>query len=199
MRGALCITVLALSAVEPSAHAIRFSLGVETGLTPITIDAAPAGATTTDAFRLELRPVLDVELSRSFAFGVYTPFTLLRGNEVGTGAESVFALGASLRKALISADAPEEILLYGTLRGGLGTSEGRAGLYLGAAIGASATWLDVGRGIFAELGAGHIGIARGSEDRPFPAVDRWLFTLSVGFVFRLGGEEWRVEDRRREL
>ena len=53
-----------------------------------TDDAAAPGATTTDAFRLELRPVLDVELSRSFAFGVYTPFTLLRGNEVGTGAES---------------------------------------------------------------------------------------------------------------
>jgi hypothetical protein len=58
------------------------------------------------------------------------------------------------------------------------------------------TWLDVGRGLFTELGIGHVGIAQGSVDRPFNGVDRWLFTLSVGFVFRLGGEEWRIEDRQ---
>lgn len=188
--------LLAALSAEP-AHAIRFSLGVETGLTPLTIDSAPlAAGAATNAVRLELRPVLDLELSRLVSLGVYTPFTLLRGGEVGTGAESVFALGFSLRKPFIRAESPEEILVYGTLRGGLGTSDGRAGLYLGGAVGASVTWLDVGRGLFTELGIGHVGIAQGSVDRPFNGVDRWLFTLSVGFVFRLGGEEWRIEDRQ---
>lgn len=170
------------------ASALRFTLGLESGLTPLVLDPDPeAGG---GSVRLSLRPVLEVETSRSFSIGTYTPFTLLRAGGAATGAESVFAIQLSLRHAVLSAGAPEELLWYATVRGGFGTSDGRAGAFAGGALGAALTWLETGRGVFAELHAGHVGIAEGDVDRPFPGVDRWLFGVSIGVVFRLGGESW---------
>jgi hypothetical protein len=146
------------------------------------------------AVRFGLRPVLEVEPSRYVSIGAYTPFTLVRsGAGSTTGAESIFGAGISLRLPVLRETAPEELLWYATLRGGFGTADGRAGAYLGGAIGAALTWLETGRGLFAELHAGHIGIAAGGAARPFPEVDRWLIGLSIGVVFRLGGEEWAIE------
>lgn len=176
-----------LAAATP-AHALRFTLGLETSLTPLVTDAGELAP-----LRLGLRPVLDVELSRAFAVGAYTPFTYYSaGESSGTGADSIFGLGVSGRYPILRAEAPEEVLLYATARGGLGTVDGRAGAFLGLALGVTATWLDVGRGGFVELSVGRVGIAEGDLDRPFPAVERWLVGLSVGFVFRLGGEDWRL-------
>ena len=187
----LVFLVLLCAAPRP-AHAVRFALGLESALTPFIADQGEPGP-----LRLGLRPVLDVELDRMFSFGPYTPFTVFQSGEgTGTGADSIFAMGVTGRYPIIRSASPEELLLYVTLRGGLGTADGRAGFYGGAALGASATWLDVGRGVFAELSAGHVGIAEGGPDRPFPSVDRWMVGLSVGFVFRLGGEAWRLEDDR---
>lgn len=189
MRAALLVSALAL--VATPAHAVRVTLGLESAITPV-VDAGDLAP-----LRIGLRPVLDIELDRRFALGAYTPFSLITtGEGSGTGADSVFALGASARYPIISRDSPEELLLYATLRGGLGTADGRAGVFLGGALGASATWLDVGRGLFAELSLGHVGIPEGSADRAFPGVDRWMIGLSVGFVFRLGGEAWRLSDPR---
>lgn len=184
--GALGLAALLLPATN--AHALRFTLGLETSLTPLVTDAGELAP-----LRLGLRPVLDVEVSRTFAVGAYTPFTYYSaGESSGTGADSIFGLGLSGRYPILRADAPEEVLLYATARGGLGTVDGRAGAFLGVALGVTATWLDVGRGGFVELSVGRVGIAEGGVDRPFPAVERWLVGLSLGFVFRLGGEDWRL-------
>jgi hypothetical protein len=180
--------LLGLLAVPQRAEAVRFTLGLESALTPVVVDSVDVGA---GNVRIGLRPVLDMEVSRAFAFGVYTPFVLVRaGANAGTGSESVFAAQLSLRLPYLSAEGPEETLWYATLRGGFGTADGRAGLYLGGALGGAFTWLESGRGLFAELHAGHIGIPAGGSDRPFPEVDRWLVGLSIGVVFRLGGEGW---------
>jgi hypothetical protein len=184
-------SVVFLAAGFPAreAGAVRFTLGVESSFVPIVIDPSPGAA---GSLRLGLRPVLDIEASPYFAIGVYTPFTLIRGGEsASTGAESIFAVGVSLRHPIVRSVAPEEILLYGTLRGGFGTADGRAGAFAGVALGGAMTWLETGRGLFAELSAGHVGI---SAARSFPEVDRWLIGVSIGVVFRLGGEAWRVGD-----
>jgi hypothetical protein len=186
LLGALGLAALLLPVTD--AHALRFTLGLETSLTPLVTDAGELAP-----LRLGLRPVLDVEVSRTFAVGAYTPFTYYSaGASSGTGADSIFGLGVSGRYPILRADAPEEVLLYATARGGLGTVDGRAGAFLGVALGVTATWLDVGRGGFVELSVGRVGIAEGGVDRPFPAVERWLVGLSLGFVFRLGGEDWRL-------
>lgn len=193
LRFSLPAIVFALILAAPrDASALRFTLGLEAGFTPLVVDPAPeAGG---GNLRFGLRPVLEVETSRWFAIGAYTPFTLLRaGSGSTTGAESVFALGVSLRKPWLRAEAPEEILLYGTLRGGFGTADGRPGGFVGGAAGLAVTWLETGRGAFFELSAGHVGIPGGPIDRPFPEVDRWLIGLSMGVIFRLGGETWGLE------
>lgn len=188
--GPLASLVLLTASFGPAreAHALRFTLGIETALTPLVIEAGPSG---NDELRWSLRPVLDVETSRYFAFGVYTPFTLLRaGGESSTGAESIFGAGVSARYPIFHATPPEEMLLFATLRGGLGTSDGRAGLFVGGALGLALTWIQDGWGLVGELAAGHLGIPEGNIERPFPAIDRWTVSLSVGLVFRLGGETW---------
>lgn len=200
-RAASIATLFALFFTAKEAAAIRFTLGLESAFTPLVLDpppiADPNAGPQIGNVRLALRPVLDVETSRNFAIGAYTPFTLLRfGEGSDTGAESIFALGASIRYPIVRDIAPEEFLFYGTIRGGLGTADGRAGLFYGFAFGAAMTWLETGRGLFAELSAGHVGIPGGGADRPFPEVDRWLFGLSIGVVFRLGGEAWRIEPKR---
>lgn len=188
----LATLVVALAAAPHPAHAIRFALGLESSLVPLVTDGGDLAP-----LRLQLRPVLDVEVTRYFAFGAYTPFTFYSaGAGSDTGADSIFALSLSGRYPIVRAEAPQELLFYATARGGLGTADGRAGTYLGGALGFAATWLDVGRGGFAELSIGRVGIAAGGADRPFPEVERWLIGLSVGFVFRLGGEDWRLGDPR---
>ncbi len=190
-RGATVAALALALAPALDAHALRFSLGLESGFTPLVTDGGDLAP-----LRLQLRPVLDVELARHFAFGAYTPFTVFSAGDSGTGADSIFAIGVSGRYPIVRAEAPQELLLYVTARGGLGTVDGRAGTFFGGALGFAATWLDVGRGAFAELSVGRVGIGAGDVDRPFPEVERWMFGLSVGFVFRLGGEDWRLGDPR---
>lgn len=160
-----------------------------TELTPIVIDPARSGDS--DAPVLwGFRPVLDLELNHYLSFGAYPPFTIYRGGSTGSsGAESVFGLGASFRYPVLMDSAPEELLLYGTLRGGFGTVDGRAGPFYGLALGASVTWLDTGRGLFGELGVSRLNVA-GINDA-FD-VERTMIGLSVGVLFHLGGEDWRI-------
>ncbi len=170
------------------AHAVRFALGVATDLTPIVLDPSRSGDM--DAPVLwGFRPVLDLELNHYLSFGAYPPFTLYRGGGASSGAESVFGLGASFRYPVLNDTAPEEMLLYATLRGGFGTVDGRAGPFYGGALGLSVTWLDTGRGLFGELGLSRLHV-EGLEDA-FD-VDRTMIGLSIGVLFHLGGEDWRI-------
>ena len=191
-RGAQILVLLCALASSREANAVRFGLGVATELTPIIVDEArdlSAGS----SVRLGFRPVIEVEANHYFAVGVYAPFVVYRSGEASgaasSGAESVFGLTLSGRWPILRDSGPEEILLYGTLRGGFGTVEGRAGPFYGLAIGASAAWIETGRGLFAELGLSHLtvgGIA-GMQD-----VDRNMLGLTMGVVFHLGGEDWRL-------
>ena len=169
---------------------MRFALGVAGDVTPAVLDAADA-IDDPYTLRLGLRPVLDVEVLPWLAFDAYAPFTLLRvGGDVGgaasSGAESVFGIGASGRYRTVAGDV--ERLLYGTVRGGFSVVEGTAGPFVGLSAGAAWTWLDTGRGVFAAVDVGHVGISgRNGIKR---VVDRWLVGLSLGVVFRLGGTRW---------
>jgi len=172
------------------AHAVRFTLGLASNLTPIVVDGDPEAE---PSVRFGLRPVLDVEVAPWMAFEAYAPFVLARTDSEGpasSGAESVFGIGLSGRYRLHREATPDEILFYGTLRGGFSTVNGRAGPFVGFASGVAMTWLDTGRGWFAELEAGHVGLAARDGDASRPEIDRWLVGLSAGIVFRLGGERW---------
>lgn len=177
--------------VPKDAHAVRFALGLASGLTPLVIDDANP-----NSVRFGLRPVLDVEALPWLAFEAYAPFTLIRtGDNIGaasSGAESVFGVGVSGRYRLVRAIAPEEHLFYGKARGGFTTVNGRAGPFYGFAAGYAVTWLGTGRGVFAELEASHADISARSGDL---GLDRWLLGVSIGLVFRLGGETWDVARR----
>lgn len=193
IRGPIAgVLVAAAVAFTPTdASAVRFSLGLASALTPLVVDASEPDL----AVRLGLRPVVDVEPIPWIAISAYAPFTLIRtGESLGSsssGAESVFALGLSGRYRHVADTAPEETLWYATARGGFGTVEGRAGLYYGFALGMAMTWLQTGRGFFIEAESGHLGIA-GGEGVHQREVDRWLVGLSIGVVFRLGGERWDI-------
>ena len=185
---------LGLALLAPrEAWAVRFTLGVAANVTPVVIDPQDSD---NSGFLLGLRPVLDVEVSRYFAIGAYAPFTLVRagGNQDDSksGAESVFGLSASGRYPIISDRAPEEALVYGTLRGGFGTNEGRAGPFVGVALGGALTWLETGRGLFVEVEAGHLGVPGAAGQ---PIFERWSMGVSIGVVFRLGGEAWQLGTR----
>ena len=193
-RLALVPAVAGLFAVAwPSdARAVRFSLGLCGGVTPIVLDPdQPTGAPY--RMRLGLRPVLDVELHPSFAVETYAPFTVLRVGEgdgaASSGAESVFGLGLSGRYRTVSADKIEQ-LYYLTARGGFATVTGRAGPYLGVGLGFARTWLDTGRGFFLELDGGRVFVAGKAALGDAADTERWLVGLSAGVVFRLGGERW---------
>jgi hypothetical protein len=155
--------------------------------------------------RFGLLPIIDFEPIPYLSIGTYTPFTLVRagGSNISSssGAESVFGLQVSGRYPIWRDEAPEELLLYGTLRGGFGTVEARAGPFIGVAAGVAVTWLSSGAGLFAELGLGRLVVSElsgDSEQDGSPGgvfVDRWFLGLTLGFVFRLGGERWAVDYR----
>lgn len=193
-RAAFIAASLALGLFAPSeAQAVRWTLGVATELTPVVVEPGrPEGLGA--PVRLGVRPVIDFELTRSVAFSAYAPFVVLRTGEgdgaASSGAESVFGLGLSLRYPVLFAEPPEELLVYGALRGGFGTVSGRAGPYVSGALGAAITWLDTGRGVFGELSAGHVSVADAPVTGGTRDVTRTSLTLTFGVVFRLGGETW---------
>ncbi len=194
-RGAPILIALALL-IPAEAHAIRWTLGVATELTPVVIDPGrPDGLGA--PVRLGVRPVVDLELTRSVAISAYAPFVVLRTGEgegaASSGAESVFGLGLALRYPVLFPDAPEELLVYGAFRGGFGTISGRAGPYVSGAVGAALTWLDTGRGVFTELSAGHFSATRAPVEGGTRDVTRTSLTLTIGIVFRLGGETWSTD------
>jgi hypothetical protein len=186
----------ALIFVPARAQAVRFTLGLATDFTPVVIESIrPPDAGT--PIRLGLLPVIEVEPAPWISFGAYFPFTVLRtgeGSDATTGAESVFGFTMSLRSVHLDRG-PEpdekgrEWMLYGTARGGFATVQGRAGPFLGAGAGYALTWLDTGRGFFVELNGGHshVSLPQGTDDR-------WLFGLTLGVVFRLGGETWWLNE-----
>ena len=187
--GAL-VAVTAICVAAPNdAEAVRFSLGLASAVTPLVVEAAEPDL----QLRQGLRPVVDIEPVPWVAISAYAPFVLYRtGEDLGassSGAESVFALGLSGRYRVV--EDREEFLYYLTARGGFGTVEGRAGLFYGFAAGFALSWLDTGRGFFVEAEGGHLGIG-GGEGIHQREVDRWMVGLSLGVVFRLGGERWDI-------
>lgn len=175
------------------AQAIRWTLGVASELVPVVLDAAREETGT--PFRVGVRPVVEVELAPVFSLGVYAPFVVYRSGEgdgaASAGGESVFGLSASGRYPILRAEAPEEIFLYATARGGMGTFQARAGPFLGGAIGGSVTWLDTGRGLFAELDVGQLWVGQPDDS----TVSRTTFGVTVGLVFRFGGGDWYLSGR----
>jgi hypothetical protein len=195
-RRALLLAVAIATLVPKEASAIRWTLGVATQLVPVVVDPDRPDDRGLP-FRIGVRPVVDLELARAFAIGVYAPFTVFRSGEgdgaAASGAEAVFGLNANVRYPIVRAEAPEEILLFGSIRGGFGTLEGRAGPYYGASIGSELTWLDTGRGLFAELEVGRFsvdGVSQGGDDG---TLQRTTVGLTIGFLFRFGGEAWKLE------
>jgi hypothetical protein len=177
------------------AEAVRFGLGVATELTPLVIDRVQT-ENGQSPVRLGFRPVLEVELSHYLSFGTYAPFTVFRSGEsegsASSGAESVFGLTASGRIPFFRDAPPEEILAYLTARGGFSTINGRAGPFLGAALGSSVTWLETGRGFFVEIGLSHADVSGVPIGSSRVHLDRFLITFAAGVVFHLGGEDWRL-------
>lgn len=138
-----------------------------------------------------LLPILEVEASRYLAFGAYAPFTVLRTGDAAdasSGAESLFGLTASFRLPFVDLDAHRELLLHATLRGGFATVDARAGPFLGLGLGAQLTWLERGMGVLGELGVSRLVVPKGGDD-----VERILIGLTIGLLFRMGGERWDVD------
>ncbi|MEE2901753.1 MAG: hypothetical protein VYC39_05455 [Myxococcota bacterium] len=170
------------------AEAIRFNLGLAGQITPVVVDDS-AEFTFGEGTRLGLLPVLEFEVLPWLAFDTYAPFTLYRTNATGpasSGGESVFGLGASLRKREVD-DNKIETLVYGRLRGGFGTQECGAGIYSGVAAGYAQTWLNTGRGWFVELDLSWVDISPRTD---FQGISRITLGASLGISFRLGGERW---------
>lgn len=203
MRRLLFIGGLLAVAIPRPAEAIRWTLGVASEVTPLVLDRvfpdqSPA------RFRLAFRPVLELEPARWLAIGAYAPFVVYRTGEFESedaaagGAESVFGLSVAGRLPWIRQAPPEEVLFYARVRGGFATVSGRAGPFLGGSIGAAVTWLDTGRGFFFDINVAHAKVS----DVPVVStittdVERISFGVTVGLVFRLGGEAWRVSGRTR--
>jgi hypothetical protein len=196
------LLALALLAAPGEAHAIRWTLGVASELTPLLFEP---DRQTRASFRLGFRPVLELEPVRWFSIEAYAPFVVYRANEdsgggaASSGAESVFGLAVAGRYPWIRDEPPEEILFYLRARGGFGTLSGKAGPFAGGALGSSITWLETGRGLFFEINSAWVSIADvlagggGVRD-----VERVTVGVTIGLVFRLGGEEWQI-DRRTPL
>jgi hypothetical protein len=179
----------AVLTVSSEARAVRFGLGLATTITPLAIDPQSDDP---PSLRLGLRPVLDVEVLPWLAFDAYAPFSLWRSDADGpasSGAESVFGVGVSGRWRQTFGDRRER-LVYGRLRGGFGTVDGRAGPFVGLSAGYADTWLSTGRGWFAELELGRLHVASRQSAAFGPEIDRWTIGASIGFVFRLGGTRW---------
>jgi hypothetical protein len=193
-RAVVVVVTLGVLIVPNTAHAIRFGLGVASEVTPLVFDVGNTQNAST--FRLGFRPVLDVEANHYLSFGAYAPFTVYRTGDAegaaSSGAESVFGVSASGRVPFLRDTAPEEILAYGTARGGFSTINGRAGPFLGAALGVSVTWLSTGRGLFAELSLSHARVSNVPIGDTREELNRYLVSISIGFVFHLGGEDWRL-------
>jgi hypothetical protein len=193
LRRSSAAALLLLALYPRPAEAVRFGLGVATELTPIVIDRVQT-ENGSSPVRLGFRPVLEVEVNHYLSFGAYAPFTVFRSGEsegsASSGAESVFGLTTSGRVPFFRETAPEEILAYVTGRGGFSTINGRAGPFLGAALGASATWLETGRGVFAEVGLSHADVTGVPVGTERVHLNRFFISFAVGLVFHLGGEDW---------
>ncbi len=180
---------------------MRFGLGVATEFTPIVIDRVQT-ENGQSPVRLGFRPVLEVEASHYLAFGAYAPFTVFRSGEsegsASSGAESVFGLTVSGRVPFFRDTPPEEILVYATGRGGFSTINGRAGPFLGGALGTSVTWLETGRGFFVEAGLSHADVSGVPIGMDRVHLNRFLISFAAGIVFHLGGEDWRLGSKPLE-
>lgn len=187
-RLAATFTLLTLAAWPGRADAVRWTIGVASEVVPVVLD--PDRTAEGTPFRLGVRPVVEVEVAPVFSIGVYAPFVVFRSGEgegaASAGGESVFGLSLSGRYPILRAQAPEEILLYGTVRGGMGTFQARAGPFLGGSVGGSMTWLDTGRGLFAELDVGQLWVGQPDDS----TVRRTTLGLTVGLIFRFGGGDW---------
>jgi hypothetical protein len=192
-------TLIAAVLAPAEAHAIRWTLGVGSELTPIVIDPErPDGSGI--PFRLGFRPILELEPIRWIAIGAYAPFVVYRAGEGGSGAassgaESVFGLSVAVRYPWLRAEPPEEVLFYLEPRGGFATVSGRPGPFAGGAIGAAITWLDTGRGLFFEINASHVAVSDAPVGVELRDVRRTTVSFGLGVVFRLGGEDWQVGGR----
>jgi hypothetical protein len=191
------LPLLSVLLVSGEAEAVRFTLGVAGDLTPVVIES-DAASESASGVRFGLIPVLEVEASPYLSVGTYTPFTLVRarggtGPGGSSGAESIFGLQAAGRYPLLRDESPEEVLLYGVVRGGFATVEARAGPFYGFGLGAAATWLETGWGTFFEISMGRLVV----DDRltEEPLADRWFVGATLGCIFRLGGESWYVAAR----
>jgi hypothetical protein len=189
LAGERALLACALVFVPSEAFAIRWTLGIATELTPLVVQA---DRDTKPTFRLGFRPVLEFEPVRWLSLEAYAPFVVYRAGEdtgggaASSGAESVFGLALAGRYPWIRDEAPEEILWYARVRGGFGTISGEAGPFAGGAIGSALTWLDTGRGFFVEATFAWVDVAD---------VSRFTAGLTIGLVFRLGGEEWQIDRR----
>jgi hypothetical protein len=184
-------------AIPSEAHAIRWTLGIASELTPLLFEA---DRETRPSFRLGFRPVLEFEPVRWFSIEAYAPFVVYRAGEedegaASSGAESVFGLAIAGRYPWIRAEAPEEILFYARARGGFGTVSGKAGPFAGGAIGSSVTWLDTGRGFFLEVTSAWVSVHDVPSGSIVRDLERVTIGLTIGLVFRLGGEEWQIQRR----
>ena len=198
LRSWSVLAIAALLAIPGEAHAIRWTLGVASELTPLLFEPEQK---TRASFRLGFRPVLEFEPARWLSIEAYAPFVVYRtregdGGAASSGAESVFGLAIAGRYPWIRSEAPEEILFYVRARGGFATVSGRAGPFAGGAIGSALTWLDTGRGLFFEITGAWVSVSdvlvggAGVRD-----IERVTIGLTVGLVFRLGGEEWQIDRR----
>ena len=193
------LLAVALIAIPSEAWAIRWTLGIASELTPLVFDKdRDTGA----VFRLGFRPVLEFEPVRWLSLEAYAPFVVYRAGEstgggaASSGAESVFGLALAGRYPWIRDEPPEEVLFYVRGRGGFATVAGKAGPFAGGAIGSAVTWLDTGRGFFLEIDTAWVHVSdvlvagEGGRD-----VERTSVGLTIGLVFRLGGEEWQIDRR----
>ncbi len=189
---------LALLAIPSRADAIRWTLGVASELTPLVFDPARDQRA---AFRLGFRPVLEFEPARWLSFEAYAPFVVYRtkeGDDTGaasSGAESVFGVSVAGRYPWIRDTPPEEVLFFLRARGGFATVSGKAGPFYGGALGSAVTWLDTGRGLFFEIDVARVTVAGVPSGSTFERVERLTVGLTIGVVFRLGGEEWQIDRR----
>lgn len=193
------IGALLAVAIPRPARAIRWTLGVASEVTPLVFqrssDLSPAQV------RLAFRPVLELEPARWLSIGAYAPFVVYRTatnvqeEAASGGAESVFGLSLAGRLPWLRRTPPEEVLFYARARGGFATVSGRAGLFLGGAVGAAVTWLETGRGFFVDVDVGHAEVSDVPVASNVVEVERTVFGVTVGLVFRLGGEAWDVSGR----
>lgn len=198
-KHAIAIGAIGVVLATPSeANAIRWTLGIASELTPLVFEPERE---TRASFRLGFRPVLEFEPARWISIEAYAPFVVVRKGEgadpgaASSGAESVFGLAIAGRYPWIRSEPPEEVLFYLRGRGGFGTVSGKAGPFAGGAIGSAITWLDTGRGLFFEVTGAWISVADLPVGLTIRDVSRVTIGMTIGLVFRLGGEEWQIDRR----